>query len=617
MSILTSLSITPSQLQKIDQDTYEAYLELEKVRESISSGLAEKNILKVFHATNREFETFIFSEEFTKMAANKGIAIKSTSDISDVVFEEPSDVNVDILDALFDDNVSPDDIEVMKKSKAHKEDIKLPTSRVEVSDEEIDEEIAEIDEIYKDTEPETIEVVDIEEEEEEKHEELDDITEKLFGYTWKSSEQGHVKGKEAIAIALAYGASSNELFRFEDSSYHYMIQLPNSLGKMVFTFGSTHSEAANIVGLESLYLEFVTGKRTATISVVGSSKKFLVAYENMFKESLFVSKVELDNSELSSNKFDDDNYELITDEFSKGLSGSTYTQVATVIRNKWKSISEGNGIDTGWTYRYGLNYLDYLYVPAEYLYKKGGQFVQVESELYYTPKIKKSFSLFEIGNHFSKEEINTKSFPRDTGRIAKNEFSKTYEARPLRCDKNGIETELFFYGENGHLISVSAVSYNYFVKYYGSTIETKLSPNFLVIMKKGKIIGFIPTEKRTLISVRGTVTNHNSLLSQLRSVDGLAFDSMKDATTIYGMSAIGLSANDEIPSGAEIVSEEEVKEAEKEHDTETVEALEELELEIETLESMKELVSDDKEALADIDNELEAMNDLKEILIMG
>jgi hypothetical protein len=600
MDILSSLNITPAELKGISNDAYEAYIDLEKLKQSLDKGLLDDNLMKVYHSTNREFETFIFSDEFSQLAESKGVKVIDSSDIEDVVIEEPDDLDMEGLeDALAGILADDDDTPVSTKP------IKLPTSSVEVDDATLEDEL---DEILKEEEEEEIEEV------EEVEPESTPITAtegKMYGVSYNSSKQGEVKGREALAIALLYGSNqetSSKLFNYTGSYINYMMLLPKGLGKIVISFETSYAKALDVRDLDTLYTHIFEAKSEVYINVTSSSKSLLKELENIFTESLYVNKKTLTASELSEDRFDNDSYEQVNDNFSNGLDSESFFKVSTAIRKLWENSVEGqNASEIEWEYKHGLNYVDYLYIPVQYLYKKGGTFVQAASQVYYSPKIKKDFVIYETGREFAKEGIKATGYDRAAGKISKGEFKNTVKASPLRCDGSGINTSLYFVDANGELFYVSAVSYNYFIKYYGYTITTNRSDSYLQIMDGKDMVGFIPIEKRSMLNVSGMVLEEEELHSEIRAIDGQAYDFLKDATEVFGMSAIGLTKEEEMPAPLPVEKAEDVKEEEESQE------IKDLNFEIEALEETKILMEGDEESIKDIDFEIEALEETKKL----
>lgn len=553
MKALGALGIGSVELEKIDSVAYKTFIELEALGKLVDEGLVDELTVKQYEYALRDFNNALSTESFVEKAKSLGYGVKSIDDIS-------IDINIDDIDFDIDDinldEVNLDDIELDETTTDGKQ---------EESKEDLDVNLDDIDLDAEEEKEEAVELVDSD----------------AFGYQWEIAGGSKFGAIANLAVILSVSGSDNKIYYKEGSGNddYFMLLLPKYEAKLIFSYPKYTNPSDKILSLSSLIDEAIKNKSMAYLT--GANENLLEELIPLFDNSFYSNELGLTDKDLKKDIFDTDEYdEVINGEFDKGITGKTFSQNETNAVKVFKSLKDfekgenlasvSNELSTH--YPFGVNYIDYCYIPVQYLYEKGGEFIQVNSTVYYSPKQKKEYSFYEAGNHLKTNTIDVSKFARKSGIVSKSSFNNQLKAMPIMSHSNFgsafefSESRTYFYLPNGKFVSVNSLSIGYFKKYYGTDLEYLYSDEFIQVVQSGNVIGLIKTDGEKLSTAEKVelVFNIESFYSKLRSADSETFDFLRDVTEITGLSILGLSDKDAMPEAKPEPTIEEVEEKQEE-----------------------------------------------------
>ena len=496
MELLKTIGLSEEDVKKISPEMAKAISQLESISQLAEQKDAAQNIKDTYKSLYSQVEKYMLSPEFSELASKKGKIIPAAAMAEkEIVIEDMPKVKT--LQEI-----------VAEKHKKKSEPVVEPA--VEPAVEEVVEEVVEKVPTLQDiaTKKKTVE-------------------EKLFGFVFKGTKSGEMTGREYLSMLLAYGGSDEYLGIYEDSKgVHYRLDLPKSLAQAVISLSIT-SENSQYNSIQSVWAAYAQDV-TATISVVGEDEKLLEQLISVVGDVASLKlEGELSPSELANDKFNQVNYTVVNEIYSRSLSGDTYHDIQKKIKQSWEAKVES---DSSWSVNlpYGVNYADYVYRSAESYYGKGGESIVVQKYTFFVPKGLKKVDWFaETGGHLDILPIKTKDFEKNieigkTYQAQSSNFDKALSCRILGESRNG---KLYVASEKGDFVYINLSAYSYFRKYYDVNIELKLSSETIVVYSKGAVVGVMPTTKLSSVLISGVFDIQN-LKTELRNIDSNAFDFM-------------------------------------------------------------------------------------------
>jgi hypothetical protein len=473
MSVLNTLNITSAQLQKINPDLYEAYLDIQEVKKRVDEGLSDSNLLKVYNSSLREIETYLLSEQFLEEAKNKGITLRSSQEAKTIqAIEEPDDIDMSVLEALYGEGVS-----VVEKEPAE-----APAEEPEQEPaEEPEEQPIDVEGLYEKKPDEEVTEKPAEEEDEEEEEEQ--LYEAEYGYRYNVDAKKNIDVPfNNIEKIISYGGNDYSLKYFEsDDSFNYMYTLPLSQGRIIISYNIAFSQFKQLKD----YNAIKSMSRRMDRDSSSSGSEFTIYLVSELKEELkalneiLMSQFKTDSNEqrespkaitpLGKANFGDDNldeynYEQVNSVFDY-FESAKFIDMQSEISKNWNLLFDSPKFEyVKWEITYGneggtlykvdgksVTYEEYdqfrnnkpkfltgqnnfatlqkVYMPINYVFQKTGNFVQTNNQVFYTPIGRKSDLVYDIGKHFKQFGINTKNYDRDTGKISKTEFNNLASCR--------------------------------------------------------------------------------------------------------------------------------------------------------------------------------------------
>lgn len=626
MSVLSVLKITPSELQKVNSELYEAYIKLQDIKKLIDTGIGDDTMIRVYNSTSKEIERYLFSDDFANEAKSKGVAIRSSEESKKIEsIEEPEDVNMDILEEILAEIEAPLEEEAVEAADV--------SAEVDSDDD--------LDSILKD-----IESIDVSEDEAEeaKEEVAEEAEEESFIYEYHVGKQSTAILVQNISKLIAYGSLDSKLNYYESASaFNYLIELPRALGRIIVSYSAAIQEAKDSRDLSALMQVIKESEKfdegDIKIYLSAEDKESLIVLSNIltsrYSSSSFsystisgvkaVGQVSLKSD--GSDIFDEVNYEEVNGLFDKWDTSSSFADMQGRITHGWRTIKamiDGEETESEIIHSAisGLGVQDYLYVPVEYLFGKGGKYVQTQSQVYYVPKQNKALQVYDMGRHFKDNGVESSKYERDAGKISKSEFSNpspanivaSYKFDPSESESFKDYGETALVGEEGRVVYASTIALNYFKKYYGQTIQFALTEKFVQINEGDTMVGFVPVLRDGNI-----VEGFNVALTQLevqqkaREILPSTFDYMTPITDLIGIEFLGLEADKEEPTDVPTPSTEEIEE-QIEIDDSAKEEAEEILAEIESTQQLIEIFKDSPEERELLELELPTMKMLYEAL---
>lgn len=568
MEVLKIIGLTEADIRKVSVETADSINELEDLSSYIDSGEAPNNLKDAYGSLLKEVEKYLYSSEFKSDAKKAGVSI-SISDIEeDVIVAEIPRVKPKTLDER---------IAERKKGKSISEIEKVEEPIVE-------EQIIDIEEpIIEDTIIEDKDLI---------------VVSELFGVSVKGTKSGEMLGRDRFSMMLSYGDTDYILGFFEDSKgYNYKLELPLSLGQVVFSF-SNLGDSGNYKSILDVWKAYVDDNM-ATLNLISRSENELESLSNVLGfSSVTKERIPLSSSELKDEKYNYELYENANDIYSRSISSKIYYDIDKYLKAQWTAKeSKSNEV-----YTHGLQYKDYVYKSVEKLYGKGGYSIVAKKYTFFVPKgLNKKDVFGEIGTHLKETTIKTSKFEKDIEigkrfQVSTGKIEDAVECRVVGSEYKDSNGRILIVDEAGDAYKISADAYNYFLKYYGG-VSLKVSESTIVVLYNNNIVGIITAEKFNSFEIIG-MFDIKDFKSQLRNIDANAYDFM-------------VSEEDEVEEVVEVEIEE-IKEVEEESDDQ--EALKK-EL-IERIDFLEELLEDavdegDNQTLIDeLNMELESLNDL-------
>jgi len=562
MEALGILGLTERDVRKVSVETANSIDELNSLSSYIEGGKAPKNIEDAYKSLYKQVENYLFSSEFKKEAKKVGVTVSVSEKEEDIVVAEIPKV----------------------KSKTLSERIAERKNKKSVSESE---------------EP-VVEVI----KEKPVVKDIDISTEQLFGVQVKGTKGGEIVGRDKFSMMLSYGQTDYILGFLENSvGFHYRLNLPLSLGHLVFSFSnlSNNGQHKSILDVWKAYTE----DNTATLNLVSRSEEQL---ENLSNVLGFITVVKerlpLSVSQLKNEKYSSELYEDINDIYSRSIGNSTYYDIDKYLKASWSTKNVASNSSTlPSAYTYGIQYGDYVYTSAENMYSKGGVSIVAKKYTFYVPKgLSKKETFGEIGTHLKETSLKTSKFEKDIeiGKRFQVSMGKIEDA--VECRVIGSEYSekklgsIYIADEAGDSWVISSKAYNYFLKYYGF-VSLKISDNTIVVFYNGSVVGIISAEKLSSKEIVG-MFDIEQFKTELRSIDTDAYDFM-------------VSEMVEVEESTKGVIDKVEEEEEKGGDEEDLKK----EL-IERIDFLEELLEDaieegDNQTLIDeLNMELESLNDL-------
>ena len=567
MEALGILGLTERDVRKVSVETANSIDELNSLSSYIEGGKAPKNIEDAYKSLYKQVENYLFSSEFKKEAKKVGVTVSVAEKEEDIVVAEIPKVKSKTLSERIAERKK-------KKSVSESEEPVIEVPVVEVIKEKP---------VVKD---------------------IDISTEQLFGVQVKGTKGGEIVGRDKFSMMLSYGQTDYILGFLENSEgFHYRLNLPLSLGHLVFSFSnlSNNGKHKSILEVWKAYTE----DNTATLNLVSRSEEQL---ENLSNVLGFISVVKerlpLSVSELKNEKYSSELYEDINDIYSRSIGNSTYYDIDKYLKASWSTKNVASNSSTlPSAYTYGIQYGDYVYTSAENMYSKGGVSIVAKKYTFYVPKgLSKKETFGEIGTHLKETSLKTSKFEKDIeiGKRFQVSMGKIEDA--VECRVIGSEYSenklgsIYISDEAGDSWVISSKAYNYFLKYYGF-VSLKISDNTIVVFYNDSVVGLISAEKLSSKEIVG-MFDIEQFKTELRSIDTDAYDFMVSEMVEVEESTKGV---------IEKVEEEEVKGGDEE------DLKQEL---IERIDFLEELLEDaieegDNQTLIDeLNMELESLNDL-------
>ena len=567
MEALGILGLTERDVRKVSVETANSIDELNSLSSYIEGGKAPKNIEDAYKSLYKQVENYLFSSEFKKEAKKVGVTVSVAEKEEDIVVAEIPKVKSKTLSERIAERKK-------KKSVSESEEPVIEVPVVEVIKEKP---------VVKD---------------------IDISTEQLFGVQVKGTKGGEIVGRDKFSMMLSYGKTDYILGFLENSEgFHYRLNLPLSLGHLVFSFSnlSNNGKHKSILEVWKAYTE----DNTATLNLVSRSEEQL---ENLSNVLGFISVVKerlpLSVSELKNEKYSSELYEDINDIYSRSIGNSTYYDIDKYLKASWSTKNVASNSSTlPSAYTYGIQYGDYVYTSAENMYSKGGVSIVAKKYTFYVPKgLSKKETFGEIGTHLKETSLKTSKFEKDIeiGKRFQVSMGKIEDA--VECRVIGSEYSenklgsIYISDEAGDSWVISSKAYNYFLKYYGF-VSLKISDNTIVVFYNDSVVGLISAEKLSSKEIVG-MFDIEQFKTELRSIDTDAYDFM-------------VSEMVEVEESTKGVIEKVEEEEEKGGDEEDLK--QEL---IERIDFLEELLEDaieegDNQTLIDeLNMELESLNDL-------
>jgi hypothetical protein len=576
MELLNSIGLTNEDVRKISIETADSIAELDSLSTYALSENAPKNILETYNSLHKQIKRYLASDEFVDSAKRLGFNIAKGFDVEEeiVIAEIPK----------------VEKIKTVAERIAERKGEKLP--KVEA---EIEEPIVDIEEVPAEiVEPIIEEII-----ESPIKEEVDLMSNSIFGVLVKGERGGEFTARDLFSMMLSYGRCDYILGMFEDSKgYHYRLDLPLSLGQVVVSFGTSESNSSH-TSILSVWTSYVDDL-TATMNITSRSKEQLNQLSDVLGFSAVTKyRLELSSIELKDEKFDENSYDVVGEEYAKTISGGSYYSLAKSIKISWENsvgMARGNSVV------YGLNFEDYVYEDAESVYSKGGYTIVAKKYTFYVPKgLSKGNMFAEIGQHLKTLPIKTSKFEKDVAigkrfQVSTGDFDKALSCRVVASNGDTI----FIVDESGQGYKVSEKAFNYFKHYYGVETDIKISKSTLLIIKDGSVVGLIATTKFHSELIVG-MFDYENFKKQLRTINVDAFDFM-------------VSKKVEVVESTKVEIEK-IEEKIEEGSTDESGLKEELEDRIEFLEELYDDAvedGDNQNLIDELDMELETLRDLLE-----
>jgi hypothetical protein len=560
MEVLKIIGLTEADIRKVSVETADSINELEALSSYIDSGEAPNNLKEAYDSLLKEIEKYLYSSEFKSEAKKAGVSI-SISDVEEevVVAEIPKVKSKTLSERIAE----------RKKGKS--------ISEIEKVEEPILEEPIIEEPVIED-------------------EDLIVVSE-LFGVSVKGTKSGEMLGRDRFSMMLSYGNTDYILGFFEDSKgYHYKLELPLSLGQVVFSFSNLGDSGSykSILDVWRAYAE----DNTATLNLISRSENELESLSNVLGfSSVTKERIPLSNSQLKDEKYNYELYENANDIYSRSISLRIYYDIAKYLKAQWTAKKSNSN---EWeVYVHGLQYKDYVYKSAESLYNKGGYSIVAKKYTFFVPKgLNKKDVFGEIGTHLKETTIKTSKFEKDIEigkrfQVSMGKVEDAVDCRVVGSEYKESNGRILIVDEAGDSYKISADAYNYFLKYYG-VVSLKVSESTIVVLYNNNIVGIITAEKFNSSEIIG-MFDIEDFKSQLRNVDTNAYDFM-------------VSEEDEVEEAVEVEIEN-IEEGDDDEDAlkkELVERIDFLE------ELLQDAVDDgDNQTLIDeLNMELESLNDL-------
>lgn len=587
MELLNSIGLSEADVRKISPETADSIAELDSLSTYALAENAPQNIKEAYKSLSKQIESYLFSTKFRMAAKKAGLKVSSGLDVDEEIV-----------------------IAEIPKVKSISERIAERKSGKAKEVEEV-EEAAEVKEIE---EPIVAPIEEIEEVEEiEEIEEVEETADVLFGVLIKGDKSGEMTGRELFSTMLAYGRSDYILGMFEDSKgYHYRLDLPLSMGQVVFSFG-TAAENSSHSSLLSVWKSY-TEDNSASINLVSRSENQLEQLSNVLGfTSVTKERVPLSSTHLRDEKFDKDSYSIVNDVYARGLEGQIYYDLAKSIKISWEDASP---LESGGSASlvHGINFGDYIYEDAERLYKKGGYSIVAKKYTFYVPKgLTKDNVFAEIGLHLKELPIKTSKFEKDIAigkrfQVSTGDFDEALSCRIVGSSANTKgDNILYVVDENGHGYKISKVAYNYFRHYYGVETDIKISKETLVVYQEGSVVGLITANKYSSVLIGG-MFDYENFKKELRTIDADAYDFMvSEKVAVEEETAVEIKEiEEEVEEEVEKKEEGKIEEGDlKTELTDRIEFLDEL-----YEESVED--GDNQDLIDELDMELETLRDLLE-----
>ena len=495
MEILKSIGVTDKEVRKISVETADAIKELESLASYADGDFTPMNIKEAYKSLNKQVSDYLFSSEFRDAAKKAGISVASVASV--------------------DEEIVPVSIKRVKKKSVAEIIAERKKSKEPII--EVEEPIVEVEEPTVEVEEPIVEV-------EKPIEKTDVITiGDLFGVAVKGDKGGEIIAAEKFSMMLSYGRTDYILGMFDDANgYHYRLDLPQSLGQVVISFGNT-TDNANHSSILSVWESYVEDKQ-ASINLVSRSEDELEALSNVIGfGGLTRERIPLNSTQLKEERYNADLFTSVNDTNSLGMGGVSYYNIAKKVKIGWevkKSLEDYLPLP------YGVSYSDYVYTSAQNFYRKGGYSIVAKKYTFFVPKgLTKKNTFAEIGAYLSEPEINTSKFEKNVEigkrfQVSTGKFKEAFECRII-ASKNEV---LMLADAAGEAYRISLKAYNYFKKYYGS-VSLKISDDTVLVELNDGVVGLIAADKFSNTEVSG-MYDIEEFKTELRSIDTVAFDSM-------------------------------------------------------------------------------------------
>lgn len=568
MEVLKIIGLTEADIRKVSVETADLINELEALSSYIDSGEAPNNLKEAYDSLLKEIEKYLYSSEFKSEAKKTGVSISISDVEEEVVVAEIPKVKSKTLSERIAERKK-------EKSISEIEKVEEPIIEETIVEEPIIEEAVIEEPIIED-------------------EDLIVVSE-LFGVSVKGTKSGEMLGRDRFSMMLSYGNTDYILGFFEDSKgYHYKLELPLSLGQVVFSF-SNLGDSGNYKSILDVWKAY-TEDNTATLSLISRSENELESLSNVLGfSSVTKERIPLSNSQLKDEKYNYELYENANDIYSRSISSKIYYDIAKYLKAQW-TAKKSNSNEV---YVHGLQYKDYVYKSAERLYNKGGYSIVAKKYTFFVPKgLNKKDVFGEIGTHLKETTIKTSKFEKDIEigkrfQVSMGKVEDAVDCRVVGSEYKESNGRILIVDEAGDSYKVSSDAYNYFLKYYGG-VSLKVSESTIVVLYNNNIVGIITAEKFNSSEIIG-MFDIEDFKSQLRNIDTNAYDFM-------------VSEEDEVEEAVEVEIEN-IEEGDDDEDAlkkELVERIDFLE------ELLQDAVDDgDNQTLIDeLNMELESLNDL-------